>query len=249
MDTNMAQALKLAGGILIALVLISGLTIMIGKLSPSQNTLEDIKAFEQTQAFNKEFEVYDKDIMYGLDVISAINKAASYNKMYIEAYEHLDHEEFKYLKDNYLINIRFEDDIDLEQSIELYRIDSRTAREIPIDCANITDHDDIEAICDKLEIEEGDFQDSSNDTLSSGDLIDEDRRDELYVRQQIYDLIIEPSSQQLKKTAINNENPEVWSKAILETYVYNFKSKKFRCVGVRYSEITQRITELTFAEI
>ena len=57
MDTNMTQALKLAGGILIALVLISGLTIMFGKLSPSQNTLEDIKAFEQTQAFNKEFEV------------------------------------------------------------------------------------------------------------------------------------------------------------------------------------------------
>lgn len=244
MDTNMAQALKLAGGILVALVLISGLTIMFGKLSPSQNTLEDIKAFEQTQAFNKEFEVYDKDIMYGLDVISAINKAASYNKTYIDEYGYTED-----LERNYLVNIILEDDIDLEQSIELYRIDSRTAREIPIDCANITDHDDIEAICDKLEIEEGDFQDLSNDTLSSGELIDEARRDELYVRQEIYDLIIEPSSEQLKKTAINNENPEVWSKAILETYVYNFKSKKFRCVGVRYSEITQRITELTFAEI
>jgi len=244
MDTNMAQALKLAGGILVALVLISGLTIMFGKLSPSQNTLEDIKAFEQTIAFNKEFEVYDKDIMYGLDVISAINKAASYNKTYIDEYGYTED-----LERNYLVNIILEDDIDLEQSIELYRIDSRTAREIPIDCANITDHDDIEAICDKLEIEEGDFQDLSNDTLSSGDLIDEARRDELYVRQEIYDLIIEPSSEQLKKTAINNENPEVWSKAILETYVYNFKSKKFRCVGVRYSEITQRITELTFAEI
>ena len=244
MDTNMAQALKLAGGILVALVLISGLTIMFGKLSPSQNTLEDIKAFEQTIAFNKEFEVYDKDIMYGLDVISAINKAASYNKTYIDEYGYTED-----LERNYLVNIILEDDIDLEQSIELYRIDSRTAREIPIDCANITDHDDIEAICDKLEIEEGDFRDLSNDTLSSGDLIDEARRDELYVRQEIYDLIIEPSSEQLKKTAINNENPEVWSKAILETYVYNFKSKKFRCVGVRYSEITQRITELTFAEI
>ena len=247
MDTNMAQALKLAGGILVALVLISGLTIMFGKLSPSQNTLEDIKAFEQTIAFNKEFEVYDKDIMYGLDVISAINKAASYNKTYIDEYGYTED-----LERNYLVNIRLEDDIDLEQSIELYRIDSRTAREIPINCDDldpVDNADDIDAICSKLEIEEGDFQDLSNDTLSSGDLIDEARRDELYVRQEIYDLIIEPSSQQLKKTAINNENPEVWSKAILETYVYNFKSKKFRCVGVRYSEITQRITELTFAEI
>ena len=247
MDTNMSQALKLAGGILIALVLISALTIMFSKLSPSQNTLEDIKAFEQTIAFNKEFEVYDKDIMYGLDVISAINKAASYNKTYIDEYGYTED-----LEQNYLVNIILEDDIDLEQSIELYRIDSRTAREIPINCDDldpVDNADDIDAICSKLEIEEGDFQDLSNDTLSSGDLIDEARRDELYVRQQIYDLIIEPSSEQLKKTAINNENPEVWSKAILETYVYNFKSKKFRCVGVRYSEITQRITELTFAEI
>ena len=244
MDTNMAQALKLAGGILIALVLITGLSMLFSRLSPSQNTLEDIKAFEQTQEFNKEFEVYDKDIMYGVDVISVINKAASYNKAYIDEYGYTED-----LEQNYLVNIILVDDIDLEQSIELYRIDSRTAREIPIDCANITDHDDIEAICDKLEIEGGDFQDSSNATLHSGVLIDENRIDELYVRQEIYDLIIEPSSEQLKKTAINNENPEVWSKAILETYVYNFKSKKFRCVGVRYSEITQRITELTFAEI
>lgn len=44
---------------------------------------ERIKAIEQARKFNLEYEVYDKKLMYGVDVISALNKADSSNEKYI----------------------------------------------------------------------------------------------------------------------------------------------------------------------
>ena len=266
MDTNMTQALKLAGGILIALVLISGLTIMFGKLSPSQNTLEDIKAFEQTQAFNKEFEVYDKDIMYGLDVISAINKAASYNKTYIDAYGYSDD-----LKDNYLVDIELDSDITLQQNFSVTKLEKINDRllEQTTTFGELNPESQDEVI-DKLN--------RKVYIANTRDIIDQLRTNNIfpdftirqktnlitnngdYIHDDIFNYIIAPSTKELKVTVQNTDTSdttpealltgvEQWYKATFEIYAYSFKTKKFRCIGVDYSEITQRITKLTFAEI
>lgn len=290
MDTNMSQALKLAGGLLIALVLISALVYFFGSLAPTQIALDDIKVFEQTADFNKEFEVYNKSIMYGLDVISVINKAASHNKMYIDAYEHLDHDEFKYLKDNYLMNIRFEGgNIELEQNFTITKVmrnemtgkliemeykKGPTSTDDELNIKKLTqdsedeiknklkgvvkladDSDENDAAFDRLFDNYQNLSDDEQEISNGTELINEDEDNN--IDEDIYNYIIVPSSKQLKVTVQNDDTSVVgtttgasqWSKAIFETYVYSFKSKRFRCTDVEYSDITGRIISLTFSEI
>ena len=266
MDTNMTQALKLAGGILIALVLISGLTIMFGKLSPSQNTLEDIKAFEQTLKFNKEFEVYDKDIMYGVDVISAINKAASYNKAYIDEYGYTED-----LKDNYLVDIEIVSNVTLQQNFSVTKLERRNDRllEQTTTFGELNSESQNEII-DKLnrKVYIANTRDIINQlrttntfpnfTIGQNTNLITNNGD--YIHDDIFEYIIAPSTKELKVTVQNTDTSdttpealatgvEQWYKATFEIYAYSFKTKRFRCVGTEYSDVTQRITKLVFTEI
>lgn len=255
MDTNMSQALKIAGGLVIALVIIAALMYFFKALSPLQTQIDEIKAFEQTADFNKEFEVYNKNIMYGLDVISVINKAASYNKMYIDTYG--DIANFNDLKDNYLVDIKLSGNIKLKQTIDLYKLkydyfdgEIKKVHEVLISDDELNDSIKKE-ISKKLFGEEVSelIRDYADKTLNEKSLIDQN--EEKYIDADIYEIIVEPSKDgNMKKTVKNVETEaDKWSKATLETYVYNFKSKKFKCTNITYSNITGRITSLTFEEI
>lgn len=263
MDTNLSQAIKLAGGILVALVLISALVYFFSALSPLQTQLDDIKALEQTTDFNKEFEVYQKDIMYGVDVISVLNKAASYNKAYIEESGYSED-----LKNNYLIDIIFEDNIELEQTIQTYRIVNNGYRvsEESFKIDDSTDNPDLKLKEDvinnhiidsnNLDIDRGDFKNSNTEDLFTTPgiprclIVEEDD----CINDDLYNKIIKESSKKLKVTITNrsqeeDNNPQIWSRIILQRYAYDFKTKKFRCTGINYSELTGRVVSLTFAEI
>lgn len=76
---NASKALLMAGGILLAILIISAFVFMFSSaknFSASQDakTLED-----QIKAFNSEYEAYNKTVMYGTDVITVINKSMDYN--------------------------------------------------------------------------------------------------------------------------------------------------------------------------
>ena len=72
---NASKALLIAGGILIALVLIVLFINMYGRVSNIRNEQEKQQEAEQLAAFNAGFEAYNKRVMYGADVITLINKA------------------------------------------------------------------------------------------------------------------------------------------------------------------------------
>lgn len=72
---NASKALLIAGGILIALVLIVLFINMYGRISNIRNEQEKQQEAEQLAAFNAGFEAYNKRVMYGADVITLINKA------------------------------------------------------------------------------------------------------------------------------------------------------------------------------
>lgn len=279
MDTNMSQALKIAGGLLIALVLISALVYFFGLLAPMQIALDDIKVFEQTADFNKEFEVYNKDIMYGLDVISAINKAASYNKTYIDAYENLNASEFDYLKDNYLVDVELTLNTNVEEKLQIYYTNSVVGekKELEYLTGNFSIgpfvvNENIILAGRELRFDEDIFNKIFDDPLeenvpvrkntlinrqpytilgSGGYSLIENNPATKYCNQDLYNVIIKDSVK--PQIVIKNNQPNYligeWTKAVYTTGVYDFKSKKFRCTGVDYSEITGRIINLTFAEI
>ena len=79
---NASKALLIAGGILIALIIITMFIMMYNRISSIQKDQEEQTKVEQLSAFNAEYEAFDKKIMYGVDVITLINKATENNKKY-----------------------------------------------------------------------------------------------------------------------------------------------------------------------
>lgn len=79
---NASKALLIAGGVLIALIIITMFIMMFSRLSNINKEQEEKTKIEQLNAFNMEFEAYNKKVMYGADVITLINKVAENNKNY-----------------------------------------------------------------------------------------------------------------------------------------------------------------------
>ena len=83
---NASKALLIAGGVLIALIIITMIILMFSRLSNIQNEQEEQTKIEQLTAFNAEFEAYNKKVMYG--VITLINKVAENNKKYYNNFDY-----------------------------------------------------------------------------------------------------------------------------------------------------------------
>lgn len=77
---NASKALIMAGGILIALLIIGALLLMINQLGSYSRSQDDNVKTSQLADFNLDFERYcdDKGIK-GTDIISLINKISDYN--------------------------------------------------------------------------------------------------------------------------------------------------------------------------
>ncbi|MGN1299399.1 MAG: hypothetical protein ACI4UE_05400 [Candidatus Scatovivens sp.] len=254
MDTNASQALKMAGGILIAVVIIATLTYFFRSLTPFQQQIEDIEALEQTADFNKEYEVYNKNLMYGIDLISVINKAYGNNKKYIDEYGYSQD-----LKDNYLIDIELETPVTLKQTLIVNDIYDEVNGEIieknpsKVNVSSISPpsiREEVKKeIANKLRMKEEDIEKIYDDKIISGKLIVPGAGNDTNENMYIY--IIEESVKDLKRNARNNNTDtiKIWGTATLETYAYSLKNKKFKCTGVENSKNTGRIIKMNFKEI
>lgn len=76
---NASKALMIAGGVLIALIIITMFILMFSRLSNIQEEQEEQTKIEQIVAFNEQFEAYNKKVLYGTDVITVMNKAIQNN--------------------------------------------------------------------------------------------------------------------------------------------------------------------------
>lgn len=79
---NASKALLMAAGILIGLILLTSGVYLFNTIRASQQAKYTNLSEEQILAFNAEFESYDKQRMYGTDVITVLNKARDNNKRY-----------------------------------------------------------------------------------------------------------------------------------------------------------------------
>lgn len=78
------KAIIMAFGMLVAVMILATIVYVFNhlKVLPQGDDLQE--ELEQVTAFNLEYEVYDKKIMYGVDVISVLNKAKSNNDKYVQ---------------------------------------------------------------------------------------------------------------------------------------------------------------------
>jgi hypothetical protein len=92
---NASKALLIAGGVLIAILIIAMLVYSFGSISgyfEEKNSKEEI---DQLTAFNAQYEAYNRKLLRGTDVVSVLNKAISNN------------EKYEYKEYNYIIGVEF----------------------------------------------------------------------------------------------------------------------------------------------
>lgn len=278
MDTNAALAMKIAGGMLIAVIIVSALVYFFGQLTPLQQQMVDIKATEQTTDFNKEYEVYNRQLMYGVDVLSALNKAYSNNQKYIEQYGYN-----QMLADDYLIDIEITFKNDIESLLEIYRLEDKVGggkKEESIGNSFSDETNNPTNQCRSIDkngnpVYLDDYKDKIFDALNVRANIEEAEKNGLwnsknykiglnfhdkynlivnnettkYAKKELKDII--DGSKNFKITVKNNDSDTlgVWTKAVYTTSAYSFKSKKFICSGVEYSPKSGRIISMSFEEI
>ena len=80
---NAAKALQIAGAVLLAVIILSLITYSFRQFGKMPQSQDEQMSTEQLAKFNQEFEVYKKSKMYGVDVISCLNKVQNYNDKYV----------------------------------------------------------------------------------------------------------------------------------------------------------------------
>lgn len=76
---NASKALIIAGSILISILVISLLVVFYNDIKDFMGTEHNIDVEEQASEFNKQYDVYYRDNLYGSDVLSIANKVNDYN--------------------------------------------------------------------------------------------------------------------------------------------------------------------------
>lgn len=85
---NATKALLMAAGILFAILTIGVLMYTWNELGNYTSQVEEEKKIEQLTAFNKQYEVYQRQLLRGNDVASLINKVRDNNKTYSQEKEY-----------------------------------------------------------------------------------------------------------------------------------------------------------------
>lgn len=78
------KAIMMAFGMLVAVMILGTVAWVFTRLKALPVQDDDADIIEQRRLFNQEYEVYDKKIMYGVDIISVLNKAQSNNEKYVQ---------------------------------------------------------------------------------------------------------------------------------------------------------------------
>lgn len=124
---NAARALEIAAGVLIALIILSLLAYFFASISTMPTQENKSMTTEQLHAFNTEYEAYRKSTMYGVDVISCLNKAENNNRKYNEGEGFLSGLVYSKNEGNkndpYYVDIFVRIESCLEETLELYRIE------------------------------------------------------------------------------------------------------------------------------
>ena len=85
---NASKALIIAGGVLLAVIIIGILVYTWGNVSSFVSSQDDLKDQQQLASFNKQFESYYKSLLRGAEVASIINKVRSNNVAYEDNLEY-----------------------------------------------------------------------------------------------------------------------------------------------------------------
>ena len=76
---NATKALEMAASVLIGMLIIGMLAFTFTRISEVKQTEENSKAIHQASSVNQYFEAYNRDGVYGSELLSLVNKVIDYN--------------------------------------------------------------------------------------------------------------------------------------------------------------------------
>ena len=114
---NAARALEMAAGVLLGVLLMAAVSYFFSNIGELPTQQDELTQQEQLADFNKGYEAFNKSGMYGVDVLSCLNKAKSNNEKYVAGNRFLSGVSYgqKYMVEVY-VNIKEA----LKESIDLY---------------------------------------------------------------------------------------------------------------------------------
>ena len=252
---NAAKALLIAGGILLMILTLSLLVYMTGSIEKIEQAQNQKKQVEELARFNLEYEAYNKQRLYGVDVITVINKAIANNKKM----DVLDKSDEKYY-----INIEFK----LEEALKngLYYSEEKLYGdgEKEEEYCDIDDNDfdtKFSKIPDELKerftityeesgeikqielidllSEESEFKDKKSYIL--GDFVGDS-----FITNDSFTRLFKGRAVDTSETIVKNGIKET---CILYSALTNFKRAIFKCEDMHYNPDTGRIDSITFEQI
>ena len=129
---NTSKALIMAAGVLIGIMLLATYAFVIRGISIWPQAQEEMISSDQVAAFNEEYEVYKKSRMYGVDVLSCLNKAYSNNEKYDSSQEKFAAGKKVVGKNNYnsayVINVFVKIKSPLKETLRVFYVDSAGKR-------------------------------------------------------------------------------------------------------------------------
>jgi len=218
---NATKALLIAGGVLLAIIIISLFVSMYKSISGLEKAQDEKIEMQQISAFNAEYEAFDKKIMYGTDVITVMKKAINHNKQ-----EHASSGASN------CINIIVKPSTTFQSSIEIYEEDKEPVIKEGLDAKPTADLLGISLSCVPLE---------GNKEYSLGDWTD--GKQNLEMNKDMIAWFTSFAEDTVEKRTIKNVN---YIYHIISG-VHEFKTHIFKCTNVSYDKYG-RINEMTFEE-
>jgi len=248
---NASKALMMAGGVLIAIIIIGLLIMGFNTIRQYPIEQENVRKTQQTAAFNREFEAYNRDHVLGTEVITVMRKAIDNNKKYI-----IDPKVYNDEEKAYDIDVKFTITSDIEEYYVIYSpILNETVGpdgKIVYSPSNSTETNNY--LIKKwfyagknfsvLDIE---ADDRTNEDIRKFFLNDNREQEDItytYEDDEFKDV-------KSKKPKFFSNNPEITKLEYIKkiTGFTQFKRKTFKCTGVEYNIETGRINLMTFEEI
>ena len=270
---NAAKALELAAGVLLGVMLMALISYFFSHVGEWPQKDDEIATQEQLAKFNLEYEVYDKKGMYGVDVISCLNKAQSNNEKYAEGNRFLSGSAYG---TQYYIDVWVNINSPLEEKLEVRYYDKNQKE--------VVAYDDDAPLVDGKELTMNDVGlfagiDISKDNytsfgitspLKTTTVVLDTSKDNRYMEansgsktysetgKNYYSLLDDSQLETLldfsnfltiKVDNNTGENLEYWSSATWQTALYNFKTKRFKCDFIGYNDETGRVNAIYFSEL
>lgn len=270
---NAAKALEMAAGVLLGVMLMALISYFFSHVGEWPQQDDEIATQEQLAKFNLEYEVYDKKGMYGVDVISCLNKAQSNNEKYAEGNRFLSGNAYG---NQYYIDVWVSINSPLEEKLEVRYYDKNQKE--------VVAYDDDAPLVDGKELTMNDVGlfagiDISKDNytsfgitspLKTTTVVLDTSKDNRYMEansgsktysetgKNYYSLLDDSQLETLldfsnfltiKVDNNTGENLEYWSSATWQTALYNFKTKRFKCDFIGYNDETGRVNAIYFSEL